>query len=403
FLRPIIDNFYYLKETSPFLSPLYIVGALTPFFIMYSIYKNKKPYRSNIDTLFKIWGFIILVGIIMMGTYDLFSINYWDTILKISFPVYLYFFTRYFIRSRQDLEGILQTFLYSSVFIVGIFLYEIIAHPIAIGYSRGQERLQGSYADLFNYATYASLCTLICFYFLLKSGSNVSLTKRVWLVAITLVISVSMLIKMSHVASYIVFLSLNILYLLVAFKKNAAGALIFVSIFALAGYMYGKETIDRRFMPLIESDISVYEGESDQAHLLHGRYGRWERYLDVFNNSSSFIQLFGFPVGVPKPYLYIKVAPHNDYIRILFCTGYVGLVFYLMILFNIFQRVIVTKIDILYLGLGSLASLALYSISTVPTIYISFQYIIMSVFAYFAIPAKARRLQENASQHKGVM
>ena len=35
-LRPLIDNFYELKETSALASPLYIVGILTPILILLS-------------------------------------------------------------------------------------------------------------------------------------------------------------------------------------------------------------------------------------------------------------------------------------------------------------------------------------------------------------------------------
>lgn len=34
-LRPILDVFYFLKEISPAISPLYIVGTLTPILIIF--------------------------------------------------------------------------------------------------------------------------------------------------------------------------------------------------------------------------------------------------------------------------------------------------------------------------------------------------------------------------------
>ncbi|HEX5003120.1 MAG TPA: hypothetical protein VFW78_11545, partial [Bacteroidia bacterium] len=50
-LRPVIDNFYYLKTVSPFLSPLYLVGVLTPLLALWTIFKIKKPNYSKLDTL----------------------------------------------------------------------------------------------------------------------------------------------------------------------------------------------------------------------------------------------------------------------------------------------------------------------------------------------------------------
>ncbi|HRZ78170.1 MAG TPA: hypothetical protein P5248_12420, partial [Bacteroidales bacterium] len=42
-LRPVIDNLYYLKHVSPFLSPLYIVGVLSPLLALSALlrYRNR--------------------------------------------------------------------------------------------------------------------------------------------------------------------------------------------------------------------------------------------------------------------------------------------------------------------------------------------------------------------------
>jgi hypothetical protein len=399
-LRPLIDNFYYLKEISPFLSPLYIVGGLTPIVIFYTIRKKQKPVRSEIDTNFRIWGGFILAGIIMMGFTGLLSLNYWIVIIKISLPIYLFIFLRYFVRNQKDIDGILQTFLYSAILIVGIFAYEIVVQPLNMTRTRGIDRMQGNFADVFNYATYVSLCTLINYYFLLKSDTTLSRSARIRNVVLNIVIGTAMLIKMSHVATDVVFLALNVLYFLVAFKKNAVGALFFVGVLFFIVYSYGKETIDKSILPLIETDVNVYSGEEDDVYLLHGRVGRWERITDIFNQSSLVSQLFGLPYTGYLPFAFITGGVHNDYLRNLLCTGYIGLIAYLLLLYNLFRRIIRHHLSTLYLGLGALGSLVLYSISVTPTVYPCFLYIILAIFAFFAIPPKVLKMQENTLKTK---
>jgi hypothetical protein len=397
FLRPLIDNFYYLKEVSPVLSPLNVVGVLTPVLIYFSIRKVKKPSSSVIDSNFRIWGNMLLAGVIVMGFSGLFLMSYWVVAFKLLLPVYLFIFLRYFVRNRKDVDGILQTFLYSAMFIILMFGYEIFFHPIMIGFTRKMERFQGGYADVFNYATYVSLSTLINYYFLLKSDSTLSKKARLRNVVINLVIGPTMLIKMSHVASYAVFLALNILYFLIAFRKNTISLLLCLTIILPIVYIYGKETINDKFMPLIQTDIEAYSGERDEVQLLHGRVGRWESQTNFFNESSLFVQLFGFPLSCELVFPLFTGGTHNDYLRILFTTGYVGLLTYILLLYNLFKRIMKHYWSLLYLGLGALACLMLYSLSVTPTVYASYMYIVMSIFALFSIPFQNFRIKENVA------
>lgn len=389
-IRPIIDNFYYLKEISPFLSPLYIVGVMTPILILYSTYSKKRPIPSSVDNLFKYWGAIILLGIFIMGIDNLFSLTYNEVVLKISLPIYLYYFLRFFIRSLRDLEGIMVTFVYSSYIVVGIFLFEVFVHPIRLEFSRSMERIQGNYADIFSYSVFITLCTLINLYFLMKKNSTLSRGYRIRTVIITLILAVSMLFKINHAASYVVFTALIIIYILISFRRDFGSAVIVLLLVTLFIYSFGKETIDNKIAPLIQTDREAYEGDRDDSQMLHGRVGRWQNFMEVFNNSDVLTQLLGMPISIPSPYTYITVAPHNDYLRILFLTGYIGLFIYLLILYSIFSKIIEHQAALLYLGMGTLATIILYSISLVPTMYTSFLYIVLSIFSFFTLPKKVR-------------
>ena len=75
-------------------------------------------------------------------------------LLKLTLPIYLYYFLRIFIASKLELIGIFQTFLYSILFALPVMLYEILGSPLQLTEARGLERIQGGYADVVNYVIY---------------------------------------------------------------------------------------------------------------------------------------------------------------------------------------------------------------------------------------------------------
>jgi len=153
-------------------------------------------------------------------------------------PIYLFFFLRLLIRSRKDLDGILQTFLYSSFFVIAIFLFEIFVNPVKVLKTRGLERIQGSYGDVMNYAIYMSLGFLImCYFYLRNKNSNyvVNMNRNI---IITIVLSLACLFKISHTASYGVFLVILLLFILYNLKTNkTAGVILIVTIGSLGYFL----------------------------------------------------------------------------------------------------------------------------------------------------------------------
>lgn len=61
-IRPIIDNLYFLKDISPFLSPLYIAGVLTPLMVIYVLAKTKKPASTKLDRHMRFFSFFHFAG-----------------------------------------------------------------------------------------------------------------------------------------------------------------------------------------------------------------------------------------------------------------------------------------------------------------------------------------------------
>lgn len=385
-LRPIIDNLYFLKNISPFLSPLYIVGVLTPVLVIIAIAKRPKPKQSKLDKYFKIWSIFILIGIFFVILFDPLSMISFEYLLKLSIPIYIYFFARIFIQNKQDLDGILTTFLYSGVFVAAILLYEVFFGAIRLVESRGMERIQGSFGDVVSYGIYLAFCFLIATYFFFSRKGEVPKMKRIRTVLIVGGLCVLTLINIHHVASYTIFVGLLLLFMVFNFKANKGAAFVLSLLFFLVFYIFGQPIIEDKIAPLLETDISVYEGGLGSEKLMHGRVGRWTGMIDMFTDENVFSQFFGYPTSMEYSYHVVGVGSHNDYIRILFLSGYFGLFYYLVLLTIFYNRAKKMVLSSKYLAFGTLGILMLFSISIVPTYYPPFMYVVMSVFAFVALP-----------------
>jgi len=390
-LRPIIDNLYFLKNISPFLSPLYIVGVLTPLLSIYVLLKTPKPVSTKIDRYMKIWSFFILLGTFFVILYDPLTKDSFEYLLKLTLPVYIYFFTRRFIQNKEDLDGILTTFLYSGIFVAAILLYEVVINPIRIEESRGMDRIQGSFGDVVSYGIFLTFSFLIATYFYFSRQGTQTYRKRLRTLLIVGSLAILALINIHHIASYTIFAMLLLLFLVFNFQKNKAAAIGISLMLFILFIFFGQPILEEKITPLFETDVAVFEGEQDQERLLHGRVGRWEYMAEIFTNESIFAQFFGYPTTLKYAYHFVGVGSHSDYVRILFLSGYTGLYFYLLVLFYFFKRSRKTVLPIRFLSYGLLGIIGLYSISIVPTYYPPFVYIMMSVFAYIALPKQMQQ------------
>ena len=385
-IRPIVDNFYYLKNISPLLSPLYFVGIATPILCIVAITLYRKKDKSIFDFLFGAWTLLMLISLFFMFIFDPLSKTFLEYLLKLTMPVYLFFFLRLLIRSRRDLDGVLQSFIYSSFFVIAIFLFEIIVKPIKVQQTRGLERIQGTYGDVMNYAIYISLGFLIVCYFYLRNKNIGAMMKSNRSVIIAIVLSLACLFKISHTASYGVFVVILALFILFNLKTNKTAGIVLIVVVGSLGYFFGASTIEEKIAPLIKTDIAVYEGTKSNERLFHGRVGRWKMMLEEYSEFPVAAQLFGMPLIIKETYPYVGTGSHNDFVRILFFTGFLGLTVYLLILINIFRRLKYLCSSDYFLALGTFMILFMYSVSTCPTLYAPLIYIIYSILCYLALP-----------------
>jgi O-antigen ligase len=84
----------------------------------------------------------------------------------------------------------------------------------------------------------------------------------------------------------------------------------------------------------------------------------------------------------------IGINVRNDYLRMLFFTGIIGFITWLIFLSRIIRRIkYLNKAD-KFAAMALLASLFLYSVTTIPTIYVGFMNMYVTLFAYLALPQR---------------
>lgn len=407
-IRPITDNFYELKQVSIVLSPLYIIGALTPIFIFASFF-NKNFQRSApsaVDVSFGIWGTFVVLNCIFLYAIDM-SVTVLGDIIKYIMPVFLFFYCRRFIRDKRDLLGICQTFIYAALFPIFLILFESFVNPIAIEYMKGRgggSRIRGGYGDLMNYALY-SMCTwlIFCYYFISKNNTvnyfkNKIVTNlrhkwfytvplKPWFMLALFAFSILTLNAIKHVATWGVFLMM--LGMFIAFNlKNIKGMLV-VTFFALIIIPFFAEDIYYKMIePLISKEMNVVEGDADIEGLGNGRMTRWEKYFEVWEQMPPIHHFVGVSFsGFREAPIMMGLGMHSDYVRNLFLTGIIGVLFYLVFLFSIvFKGFMMRDFGDKFLILSSAFMIIMYSLSTMPTLYAPFLYIIYCIWSYALLP-----------------
>lgn len=394
--RPLADNLYFLKEISPLLSPPYIIGVLTPLVCIAALMRYKLPARTSADRAFVWWSVLLLNAALFTVFYDPLSLLSLEFMLKLCMPVYLFFFLRILVRTRRDLHGVLNSFLYSAVFVAGLLLFEVLVNPISLEDSRGLLRIQGSFGDVVSYGMYIIFTSIITVYYFFSRQDTVLPHKLTQLVVIVAAISILGLLNIHHTATYtnyiLVFGLFFVFSLRTRFKSIGLGLLLF---FGAGISFFGSEIIAEKITPLIETDFAVYRGEKNTDQLLHGRMGRWRMMLSNFRAEPLHVQFFGYPVSLRYSYSYTGIGSHNDFLRVLFATGFVGLILYLRFLASCLLRVKRFGKAQQFLTAASGTVLLFYSVSITPTFYAPFLYFILTVFAFALLPEKARTAWKN--------
>jgi len=392
-LRPIIDNFYELKETSALASPLYIVGIMTPILILMSFATVSFPERINAieDIPFRVWTIFLSFNVLTYWFINLSVVSFGDMVKYIT-PAFLFFYSRRFVQSREDMHGVLTSFLVSCFFPIGVLFYESIVNPIAIEYISsgrgGGSRIRGAYADVMNYAIYLILLMLIMgYYFLMNIYHEFSRIKiTIWMLLASIALVVYGLTRIRHVSTWAVFLAIVALFL-VHNLRNSRGVIFALAFSLVIATFFAEEIYIDNIEPLIRKELLVVEGETESNQAFNGRMTRWEKYFETWEQMPAINHFTGIvTANFKETVVMIGGGMHSDYVRLLFLTGFVGVSFYVLFYLVVLRKWFFLDMPEKFLLSSTIAMMLLWSVTTVPTLYAPLLYIVFPILSFALLP-----------------
>lgn len=392
FIKPAIDILWDVHVPTLPITFLQSFGVLLVAVCLASLL-SRRPYKATKGNHFSHLFFAIWITLQILNEVVLlvsnFSFDVFGLCLKVALPLYIYVFYRRHLFSQKDLDGILTTFYYSLSFLVVDFLYHFVFAREFV-YSRGLTRLTTGYADVASLGISLNLSLLIVGYFLLKSPRNSDMYRRSKnLFYVNIALGCLILFNIHHAASTLIFIGILLCFLIYAQKRRLA-VLLALGVGLLYVTVWPGDAHIQQFSKLYGTDIAVMQGEAEESRAFHGRMGRWQRHFELFSEQDPYIQLVG---GITIQYAgLLGHGPHNDYLRVLFSSGYIGLFFYVLFLLAMLKRSLGLSKENMYLVQACFALVVLQSISLTPTTYHSVNFVFMAVVVWSQLAKGNREL-----------
>jgi hypothetical protein len=381
-LRPFAETLFFLKETSPLLSPLYWIGVITPVLALMAISRYKRN-KSDIDKTFNFLTLLIIPSAFMTlpGSENLFQ--FLNLFIKLTYVVYIYYFLRIFVQNRTDFLGILTTILYASIFPLVNLVYEVFVSPV----SANPDRMEGLFADVINYSSYLlfSVIIIVYFYFQRRKSHMMIQFKPAFILFYFGIVLMGMW-QIKHLISIAVFFMVVGLFLFHDMRRRSIQILLYLVVTLVVVLMYGDAFYEEVINPRMEKEIEVIQGERETSQAFHGRMWRWQWLWGNYERSSFLAKMIGYPYDQTYSKHMVGITPHNDFLRMFFFVGIIGFITYLVFLVRITRRVKYLNKSDRFVSIALLSSLVLYSITTVPTFYVGFVNMYATLFAFLALP-----------------
>lgn len=339
--KPIIDATWAF-EVVPGFTLLQVVGILFPlitltYFLQYR-QDIKSPIHSSLMYLFLISNIISALITIISNT-ELFSIINSSTIfLQISNLVAVYLLIPQLISNEVQFKRFIFLLLISGLFPIVTGLLQILGFLPTLKTLRTTGeliRISGWYYDSANMRFYAFQTLLAIVMYLTIHNHQKNIAKKL-LLALYACFSIFVLYK-TYSKSALVILGLSFIIYTFTTRKYLAGMLVIVTVtFFILTYKDVTQDIERlvwKEIKFIEDKETVYTNS-----LLSGRIGLWERMITQFSESDIVQQLFGYNYLIGR-------RAHNDFVRILIASGFIGLMIYIVILFTLGRSVLRSFIE----------------------------------------------------------
>lgn len=382
-LRPVLDTFYELKNVSAFASPLYWVGVGTPIMVAISILKGYKIDRDKLagSVFVNIMIAMIVLNIAAVLMSAGVTMSSLEIVLKVSLFPFIYYYVSVYYRQSKYYDVAISAQALSSIFVYGMIIYEQVFGSITARYTTGGiEAASGLFADSVSYGMYLNI-SLVSWLYLYRRNIGVSKYFIVGVVAITVV----GIISIGHLASLACFVLIIIFYFKSMVKQKPLVSMLIMSMLVVIVYLMFAEEFDKQYQPKIEREMEVFSGDRDAAQGFHGRMTRWVDFRDRWQDVSLFGRILGVSLDFDARIwhsAWLLITPHNDYMRIGFLTGIVGLLSYIAWLFRIYMSSRKLEDEYKFISIATISMFVLYSFTTLPTLYPQSVYYGLLVFVF---------------------
>ena len=381
-LKPFVNTFVGMDVIGISISILQIFGFFIIMALIWGMLNERgQVLRTNLYTIYIIFFVIYLFNLllVLLSNSDLTTIK--DFLKILTTPLIFFFYYRS-IRDDKDSDLIFYAFLISMIPLALIFTYD----AIFVGTyerTRGIDRIETSFGDIATLGLHINAVWVISLYKLLQAKEVT--TKIVLRTLAIFAFSLYTLINIAHGTSFAVFSGITVLFATFYFRRNFFFLAFLLVIVVVPAYLIFEEWFMTFFDNFYGNEVEALNaGQSlTDDRFFHGRMGRWQRLYELFDDQTYFDQFIG-GLAMRYPFM-IGHGAHNDFLRVLFTTGFLGLVCYLLFLFDNFKNgLLIASPAVKFLVFAALANLMLYSISLTPSTYIDFNFFLMPAFIFAA-------------------
>jgi len=311
-VRPIIDaswDKYFLGTNF-----LQIMGVAVPLLVLPRIMFSSKPGFFGlalpiVGTFYILSNLLGTIGIIAGGRF-VGAAEYFFRALNGFLGFYMF---QFYFADREKFKRLLFFILLAGLFPMAAGVYQAATGEVwhFRTTAGGLVRNVGLYHDVFNIRFYGfQTITGILLY--MSYFSTKSTLKKLSLLVYALTCCL-VIFKGYSKAAMVIFAAWTLLWSM--FNRKALWLLLVPLFIFSVNYLSGNKMF-QDVEAMFSKEIGAYEGTMDDRFILSGRTGVWEHYLEEWNKQNIVLKMFGSGRNPPA---------HNEYIRILYSNGLIGL------------------------------------------------------------------------------
>ncbi|MDY2587077.1 O-antigen ligase family protein [Winogradskyella aquimaris] len=349
-------------------------GLVIPFLFM-KIYSNRKvlPKAISINASLIIIsysiGLIFALPVEPLATFELIIIN---------INIFLGFFLiPMLVITPKRLKQFLLALIFGGIFPILVSVYQFITGDIFhVRETVNLSRYVGFYHDAFPVRFYGlmTLFSVIVYFKYFKPKNNI-ISLCLAGVAIGAIFSIYLVFSKAGIGILVCWAVLLI------FSKRGHKNFLFLALGLLVIiFLFGSDFFSN-IEQLFSKEIDYQEGvNKDARYTLAGRGYIWQKLWALFQERTLFFQWFGNGFNSPA---------HNEFLRVLLLSGFVGLIFFVLFLFNIVKTIFkFCKRDEAIFSLMLLTVFIFDCMGLIPGVFYYYNIIIWGFISFFILNKK---------------